>query len=219
MKECCRCKVEKELSDFDRLSVSKDGRRATCKSCMKQYRTENKAVVDAQQKRYAIDNKEKRNEKSRLHYQANKEKYAEWSKRYRQKNKDKIAEDKKRYNAENKEKINAHKKKRRTEDLCLRLVQNMRSRTRLVLNGASKSASTSALLGCSPQEFRDYMESKFTDGMTWDNYGMHGWHMDHITPLSIFNMKNPAEQHIAFHHRNLQPMWAKDNLKKGNKVS
>ena len=217
MKECNKCKVEKELSDFDRLSISKDGRRATCKSCMKQYRTENKAVVDAQQKQYAIDNREKRNEKAKLHYQANKEKHAERNRRWRQKNKEKIVEDRRRYNAENKEQRNAHLKKKR-EDPCIRLIQNMRSRMRLILLGESKSAPTTTLLGCSPQEFRNYMEAQFTDGMTWNNYGLHGWHMDHITPLSIFNMKNPAEQRIAFHYMNYQPLWALDNIKKGNKV-
>ena len=105
------------------------------------------------------------------------------------------------------------------ENPTYKLIDNTRRRVNNILDGSNKSASTTKLLGCSPQEFRDYMENKFTDGMTWGNYGLHGWHTDHITPLSIFNMDNPAEQHIAFHYMNCQPMWAEDNRKKSNKVS
>jgi len=61
------------------------------------------------------------------------------------------------------------------------------------------------------------LETKFLEGMDWDNYGIYGWHIDHIKPCSLFNLENIEEQKKCFHYTNLQPLWAIDNLKKGNK--
>ena len=60
------------------------------------------------------------------------------------------------------------------------------------------------------------MESQFTDGMTWDNWGKYGWHVDHKVPLS--SAKTPDELIKLCHYTNLQPLWAKDNLSKGAKI-
>jgi hypothetical protein len=64
-------------------------------------------------------------------------------------------------------------------------------------------------VGCTKEEFTHHIESQFTEGMTWDNWSMHGWHMDHITPLSKGGTN---------HYTNLQPLWAADNLAKGDKL-
>ena len=57
---------------------------------------------------------------------------------------------------------------------------------------------------------------KFSKGMNWKNYGK--WHVDHIRPVSKFNLKNRKERNDAFHYSNLQPLWARENLKKSDKV-
>jgi hypothetical protein len=55
--------------------------------------------------------------------------------------------------------------------------------------------------------------------MSWDNYGFYGWHIDHIKPCSYFDLSDTRQQDLCFHYTNLQPLWAKDNMKKHGKIS
>jgi hypothetical protein len=63
-----------------------------------------------------------------------------------------------------------------------------------------------------------HLESHFTEGMNWDNYGVYGWHMDHIIPCAAFDLTKPEDQSKCFHYTNLQPLWAKDNLSKRDTI-
>ena len=80
---------------------------------------------------------------------------------------------------------------------------------------AKKTAKCRQYVGCSPKELRDYIESLFVSGMTWENYGE--WHVDHIRPLATFDFTLAENMFIASHYSNLQPLWAMDNLSKGSK--
>lgn len=71
-------------------------------------------------------------------------------------------------------------------------------------------------IGCSINDLKIYLESKFKKGMSWDNYGLFGWHIDHIRPCTSFDLSIKEEQHKCFHYTNLQPLWAKENIKKSN---
>lgn len=55
--------------------------------------------------------------------------------------------------------------------------------------------------------------------MTWENHGMRGWHIDHKRPCSSFDLSDPAQQCACFHFSNLQPLWATENLRKGDRVA
>lgn len=97
------------------------------------------------------------------------------------------------------------------------LRQTIRKRINTILKQINLRLPTEKMLGCSLEELKLHLESLFVTGMTWDNYGRYGWHIDHIKPLSLFDLCDPNQQSIACHYTNLQPLWAKDNLSKGNK--
>ena len=74
------------------------------------------------------------------------------------------------------------------------------------------------IVGCNVDGLIKHIESKFEEGMTWENWSFDGWHIDHVIPISLFDLTKPKEQKKAIHYTNLQPMWGNENLKKNNKV-
>jgi hypothetical protein len=112
---------------------------------------------------------------------------------------------------------NGYYRKKRKNDIQFKIKVNLRSRFYKVLKGLAKSATTIDLLGCSVVELIKHIESLWQSGMTWDNYGK--WHIDHIKPLSSFNLISKEEQRKACHYSNLQPLWAIDNFKKSDRYA
>ena len=84
---------------------------------------------------------------------------------------------------------------------------------------SSKDYKTMHLTGCPILQLIKYLESQFEPGMSWENYGQKGWHVDHVKPCASFNLVDPEEQKKCFHYSNLQPLWAQDNLSKGCKIN
>ena len=150
------------------------------------------------------------------------EKIKQRNKRYREKNKEKLKEHKKIYYEQNKEKLKNSKylyaKNKRQTDIQYRLCCNLRRRLRNALKKNAKSGSAVRDLGCSIEQLKQHLESKFQTNMSWNNYGPTGWHIDHIIPLSKFNLSIREELLKACHYTNLQPLWAIDNICKGNKL-
>lgn len=107
---------------------------------------------------------------------------------------------------------------RLTRDLNFRLKHRLRGRIRLALRSQQNETSTKIrqVLGCTIPEARRHLERQFLPGMTWENHGTHGWHIDHIKPCASFDLSDPEQQKICFHFTNLQPLWAKDNLRKSD---
>ena len=79
-----------------------------------------------------------------------------------------------------------------------------------------KQLKSKELLGCSFETARKHIESLFKPGMSWNNYGK--WHMDHIIPCASFDLRCPVQQLACCYYKNLQPLWAFDNMSKGSQI-
>ena len=117
----------------------------------------------------------------------------------------------------------AYQKKRVSSDPTFKLMRNLRRRVlstlKMYASVKVKTNHTFALIGCTPAFCRAHLESLFEEGMSWENHGIHGWHIDHKIPLASFDLTDHAQQRLAFHYTNLQPLWWRVNLSKGSKVT
>ena len=110
------------------------------------------------------------------------------------------------------------KRRKNNVNYCIMNKLRMRISCAVKSQGAYKADKTKSLIGCTVKELKDFLEKQFDKDMTWSNYGFYGWHIDHIIPCSKFDLTKEEEQRECFHYRNLQPLWARDNLMKSNKV-
>lgn len=103
----------------------------------------------------------------------------------------------------------------------LRQISATRVRDAIGMAGRA-GRSTEEIIGCSIDELRRHIEGQFCTGMSWDNHGVRGWHIDHIVPLKApgINGGEPTLEEIRsrLHWTNTQPLWAFDNISKGNKL-
>ena len=110
-----------------------------------------------------------------------------------------------------------YNKTRRNNDINFKILYNMRINLRSALKQNAKIGKPLDYLGCSLDQFKEYIEKQFESGMTWENYGKNGWEFDHIKPISTFDLSNEIELRLACNYKNLQPLWGFDNRKKSNK--
>jgi hypothetical protein len=202
-KFCSKCKIEKEESEFGKDSFQLSGLRPDCKDCRRKV-----TQLYYQQKQEEI------NKQHQGYYQKNREKVLLKQKLDPNKRKrEKI------YNLEHREEINKKTNERRAFRFATepeyKLKHILRSRLKNVLKGVGiKSKRTLELLGCTVEHLRKHLESKFQDGMSWENHSFKGWHIDHIIPCAAFDLTDPKQQEQCFHYTNLQPLWANENFKK-----
>lgn len=117
----------------------------------------------------------------------------------------------------NKSKYDAiYVKNKMKTDIIYKLRRALRRRFKNLLKYKSVKKYNSVIdfIGCSMNEFKHHLEKQFKDGMSWDNYGYRGWHIDHIKPCAKFDLTNIDEQRKCFHYTNLQPLWWHENLSK-----
>jgi hypothetical protein len=217
-KKCSKCETSKPLDDFPNDPKCADGKRGACKECRKpRWKPKETETLVCnkckEQKEYNLFAK-------RGHFKPRmcKSCLNAMDRALRASDPDsynkKIRENYKR----NKDKINETRRKnlqrRRDEDPKYRAM--MALHCRLYMAVKEKTGKTMELTGCSKEDLVTHLESKFTEGMTWDNYGE--WHIDHILPCASFNLEDPEEQKKCFHWTNLQPLWALDNIRKGAKI-
>lgn len=200
-KVCTKCGINKNIIEYNIHKQTNTGYATWCKTCtnqyLKLYREKNKERLKIKAETYRKNNPEK----MKTYYQRNYEKHRETI------IKRKVTSNNKR------------RKVRKQNDPAYKMQCNLRRRMLLAVNGKRKMSSTFDLIGCTPEFLKDYLESKFSTGMNWDNYGYEGWHIDHILPCSSFDLTDPEQQKKCFHYTNLQPLWAKDNMSKGDNIS
>ena len=110
-----------------------------------------------------------------------------------------------------------HRKRKKRDIHVERLRNNCSKRIKTALKkGVYKEYL--GLLGCDTNRLIDHLESLWTEGMTWENYGKDGWEMDHIVSCSKFDKTKLEERVKCFHYTNIQPLWAEDNSLKGTKT-
>lgn len=206
-KICNVCNIEKPISDFNIFYNTKKVR-GYCKLCEKNKRTD-------RDKQYRSNNKEKMKISSDNYRKNNPEKVKNYDKKYREKNKDKI-------NLKNnnwRHKVSSlpiYKTKNTISKMISKIIKR---------NGYTKKSKTNDILGCSYEEFKKYIESKFEHWMNWDNYGNpkdgilvlnKTWDIDHIIPLS--SATTEEELLKLNHYSNLQPLCSYTNryIKRGN---
>jgi hypothetical protein len=169
------------------------------------------------QERYRRENSERLLEQKRIYYQANRERILA---RIRADSERKQAYDReyhRRTREKNRTRIRAYQRKYRS-DTTRHIAHNLRNRLSKFIKKRSGRSSTESLLGCTFEEFRNYIEAQFIRGINWKNYGSH-WHLDHIIPVTAFDLGNPEHLKRCFHFSNLRPLPARENLSKGSKIT
>lgn len=149
----------------------------------------------------------------------NKEKVRLYNLKYRKENPELVKAAVKRVKQRIQPKLSREAALRYRNDPVYRMQVTLRNRlfTAVKRKCANKLAHTEDLLGCSFEEFVAHIESLFQPGMTWENHGKNGWHIDHKRPVNSFDLSSEEDQRACFHYQNLQPLWAVDNLSKGTK--
>ena len=163
---------------------------------------------DKRKEQYKEKDRVVENEKRKTYVAKNKDLIKQRQKEYYQANKDKI----KQYDKNRRELKNVQEKERKLNNPLYKLKKNMRTllTNSISRNGFKKLSRTEQILGCSFEDFKLYLESKFESWMTWENRGLYngqpnyGWDVDHIIPLA--SATNEIELLKLNHYTNLQPL-------------
>jgi hypothetical protein len=206
-KICTKCKLEKSLDLFYNDNSKKSGKKSLCKVCDDnrkkikretdpEYRKkENRKRTDRRKRRMAIDPE------------------------YRKKENRKRSDRKKRkgeINPEFKTKENKKKYERDKNKFGFTEIKTIRGNLQKAIRNQyyTPTSKLRLILGVDWENFKQYFEGKFSEGMTWDNYGE--WVIDHIIPMTF--AKNYESILKLNHYTNLQPLWFDDNIKKADNI-
>lgn len=183
------------------------------------YHEKYREKLNQQKREHHLENKETENLRNREYAKEHKEEKKLYDKERRKTLGDEYKKQRSEYAKTHRKEINQyrrkHQKERLENDIVFKLTRSLRHRLYLILRGRNKSAPTLELLGCTVEELRKHLEAQFVEGMSWSNI-----HIDHIIPISYAgdSIKEPFWQHYLCSYHNLQPLFAKDNLRKHDKV-
>lgn len=178
----------------------------SCVDCVNQNRNRNRA-----------NNREQVRADNNAYLAKNRHRQRAWWAKYYENNRQKMIDRSAQYYVGNKEKIVSKKMARLAVDIQFRIATRLRIRLYHALRNRYKAGSAVTDLDCSIDFLIQHLQSQFTDGMSWDNYGNKKgqWNIDHRRPLTAFNLEDRDQLLLACHYSNLQPMWALDNIRKG----
>lgn len=222
-KRCGCCETYKPIDVFGNSKSTWDKLRNTCKECLSDYRSQTKDQRQDYNKTYWQKTKESQKKKNKEWRENNKDRVKENMRRWLEENKEHKKQSDREYRLNNMEKYKETMRKWRREKYkklkeeggvqfaIHKIRYNISRRIREVLT-QGKSDTCSKYVGCTLDELRSHLESTFVEGMTWDNYGE--WHIDHRIPCAAFNFEDESEVYACFYYKNLQALWARDNIKK-----
>jgi len=167
-----------------------------------------KEEINKYRREYRITVGERINRLNRERYARNRDKFRLYAREWQKKHKKRLSQ----------------LRKEKRKDINHRMKEVLRCRIRAAIarmaiyNHKYKYTSSINLLGDSISNVIKYLEKQFKPGMTWENHGKNGWHIDHIIPCVSFDLTDYEQQKKCFHYTNLQPLWASDNISKGAKI-
>lgn len=236
-KKCSKCKETKDINLFYKNKYKNDGYYSECKKCRKEYLKtldlkesrkiyyqKNREKIQAGISDYYIKNKEKRLAYLKEYREKNKETMCLNRKIHYDNNKETILEKNKLYRIINKEKLREQHEKYKKENIYntieYKISKSISANIRDSIKNNKNGRHWEIIVGYSLNELINHLEKQFKQGMTWENYGRFGWHIDHIKPKSSFSYKSYEDEDFkeCWALSNLQPLWWEDNLKKGTKI-
>ena len=209
MKICKSCHINKFFANFSKDKSRSDGYCRICKKCAKEYKA-----------RYYLNNIEELRDQHREYGKTHRAEQLKRNYKYKKIHLDKYRlsdnKRKKQDRIKNPDKYKRWHLNYLNKHPDAKMASRLRQRLCVAIKNGHKAGSAVNDLGCSIKQFKQYLSKQFQDGMTWKNYGE--WQIDHILPLSHFNLGTRAQFLKACHYTNLQPLWKIDNLRKGNRI-
>jgi hypothetical protein len=204
-KICNKCDIEKPLEAYYKHDGCRFGVSSICKDCKSLESTihyaQNSVRILIKHKEWKSKNKERIRQKRREDYLANRDFVLQQCREYRQ--------------------LKGLKRwmERYDQDPIFRLRHRISNAMRKMLHGTKANRKWETLVGYTIGELKRHIEKQFTLGMSWNNYGE--WHVDHIIPISwwVIRSSNDIAFQMCWALDNLQPLWAVDNLRKGNRYA
>ena len=236
MKQCTKCSEWKKNTAFSKQKKGKNGLKSQCRSCASlafkkyynankednikksvEYHKNNPERVRAINRKWRETHREESKAHGRKNYQNHKESIKEYQKQYAKENSEKVSIRKRKYTQRTKAKRNEYLKQKRKEPM-VKFKHYISTAIRDSLKGNKKGRKWESLVGYTLQDLMKHLKELFEPGMTWQNRG--AWHIDHKIPVSAFNFTKP--ENIDFRKcwalSNLQPLWARDNMRKNRKL-
>lgn len=217
-KEQLRKRRERDPDAFKKMNrdrYEKYGEKIRARS--RDWSKNNRDKVKERTKKRTTEQRERDIQRSKKWAEKNRERKRQSDREYREKNKEKCAARAKKYRQEKRHILREKSRERLKNNPVVALAYRYRSTLMASLKrkGFTKKSKSAEILGCDWETFKVHLESYFQPGMTWENMGRGGWHIDHHIPIAMAKTEEDALR--LNHYTNLRPLWWLDNIRKKDK--